>query len=290
MAKKFIIIATARSGSSMLVEFLNNQLNIRCESELLQAHQEIKYLKFLKESSHLNPEIFPRFVSTLGTDPLKLVGNRNRNFIEYLSIWESVCSSNHFGFKLFFDSHLRSSKLPKEDSIKVEDFLRYIKDNDIKIIHLTRDNILLKYVSVLTSNITGVFSSINTSQINSISVEVPYKQFIKYQRNTQKEEEDVVDFCFFNKIEYYHVTYENLIGKDYVTFYKNILQFLGEDPETFIDIRGTVRQIRVKTNIYTLRDKVSNLDDLIAEATLTDDKELLDNINTLLNQKKEGFN
>ena len=284
MAKKFIIITTGRSGSQMLCEFLDNQVNIRCELELLQAKKEEKHRQLLaKERNHsgrLESNIKCREI--LGDDPSKFVGNRNRRFIEYLKIWEDIKPSEYFGFKVFFNSHLGSNVLAEEDSISYEDFAKYIKDNDIKIVHLTRDNLFLKYISALTSRTTGVHSSTSTSEINSISVEISYEGFLNFQNNLTKQKQDVFDFCSVNGIDVHHVTYENLIGSNYVNYYKDTLRFIGADPELFIDIRDTPMQIKRKTNIFTIRHKVSNLDQLIEEATEANDTELLDAISVEL--------
>ena len=289
MAKKFIIITTARSGSQMLCEFLTKQKGIRCEYEILQSQREKKYLKmYLKERGGFkNLESHLKCVDILGEDPDKFVGNRNRRFIEYLKIWEDVVPSEFFGFKVFFKHHLGTYKLPIEDSISYEDFIKYIKDNDIKILHLTRDNIFLKYISLLTSRITGVCSSSNTSQINSISVGVLYKDFKKYKEDLLKEKQDVFNFGLTNGIDIHHVTYENLIGPNHTTFYKDILSFIGADPNLFIDIKDTPNQNKTKTNIFTIRHKVSNLDQLIEEATEANDTELLDAINVELSKMGE---
>ena len=293
MAKKFIIITTARSGSQMFCEFLDKQVNMRCELELLQAKKEQKHIQLLNKStnnrrdSHTKLNSYLKCVEILGEDPSKFVGNRNRRFIEYLKIWEDMEPSEYFGFKVFFNSHLGSNVLAEEDSISYEDFAKYIKDNDIKIIHLTRDNILLKYISGLTSQITGVHSSNNTSKINSIIVEVLYKEFTEFKNSLTKQKHDVFNFCSINGIDVHHVTYENLTGDNHATYYRDILSFIGADPNLFIDIRNTPMQKKRKTNIYTIRHKVSNLDELIEDATKANDTELLDVINVELSKMGE---
>lgn len=282
MAKKFIIITTARSGSQMLCEFLDKQKGIRCELEILQSQKEEKYLHMLRKGKN---ESYNKFTEILGEDPSKFVGNRNRDFIKFLRIWEDVSPCDFFGFKVFFKNHLGTFKLSAEDAISYKDFTQYIKDNDIKIIHLTRDNIFLKYISALTSRITGVHSSSKGRGINSISVEVFYKQFNNFKDDFIEEKQSVVDFGLANNIDIHHITYENLIGPNYVSFYKDILSFIGADPNLFIDIRDTPMQKKIKTNIFTIRHKVSNLDQLIEEATKANDTELLNTINVELSKE-----
>jgi len=285
MAKKFIIITTARSGSQMLCEFLDKQVNIRCELELLGDHKENKFQNLINKTLDVNIE--NKFRDILGNDNDKFVGNRNKKFIEYLKIWEDVIYSEHFGFKVFFGNHLGTTKLPLEDAITYEAFVKYVKDNNIKIIHLTRDNLLLKYISVLTSRITGRFSVKKNNDVNSISVEVIYNDFIEWRDKIIKEEQSVVNFSNDNSIDYHHVTYEKLIGNNYIKSYKDILSFIGVDPDFFIDIRDTNKQNSKKTNIFTIRYKVSNLDQLIEEATKANDTELLDVINVELSKMGE---
>lgn len=272
----------------MLCEFLNKQINIRCELEILQSHKERKYVRMYAKgkASYGCLESHLKCLEILGDDPSKFVGNRNRKFREFLKIWEDVVPSEYFGFKLFFKNHIGDYKLPVEDSISYENFLKYIKDNDIKIIHLTRDNMLLKYISAITSRATGVHSSSRTSRINSISIEISYKRYLKFKKAILEEEQKAAKFCIENNLPYYHVTYENLVGKNHASFYKAILSHIGEDPELFVDIRDTPQQSKRKTNVYHITHKVSNLQNLIEEASAANDTELLETIYIELAKEK----
>jgi hypothetical protein len=252
----------------MLCEFLAEQDNIECEFELLQRHKEKKYLKFVRRKGR-SQYSFSKLMRILGPDESQHVKNRNNNFEEYLKQWEEGLPSKYFGFKIFFRSHLSDYKVPTDSSISYDRFLKYIKDNNIKIIHLTRDNLLLKYISVLTSNKIGTFSSsILQNQHGLVTVDVDYHNFIKYSNNLIIEENNVIDFCKSNNIEYHHVTYENLTSDKYQDFYKQIFEFLGEPVENFKDIKGTPVQRQTKRNIYTLKEKIANYDELLQAAVL----------------------
>ena len=282
MAKKFIIVTTPRSGSQMLCEFLGSQKKIRCQYEILHPYKE-KHLNLIAFDRN-NLEVQRKFKILLGEDADKFIGNRNRNFIEYLKLWEEVIQSEYFGFKIFFSHHIgTNNKLPPEDHIGIGNFLKYIKDNNIKIIHLTRDDIFLKYISHKTAGITKNYNSeLESIKFHSIGINVFYEEFIDYKKDLLEEEKIVFNFCLKNNIDYHHVTYENLTGKNYISFYKNIIKFLGEDPESLSDIRGTPKQRKIKTNTLTLRQKVLNIDNFIKEAEIANDIELLKSISILL--------
>jgi len=283
MAKKFIIVTTPRSGSQMLCEFLDSQKSIRCQYEIFHPYKVRPCLNLLNLAEN-NSEVRKRCEILFGSDPNQFIGNRNRNFIEYLKIWEEIKQSEHFGFKVFFSHHIgTNNKLTPGDHIGISNLLKYIKNNNIKIIHLTRNNIFLKYISHKTAGITKNYNSeLESIKFHSIGINVFYKEFIEYKKDLLEEEEIVFNFCLRNNIDYQHVTYENLTGENYISFYKNIIKFLGEDPKNFFDISGTPKQKKIKTNTLTLRQKVLNIDNFINEAEIANDTELLKNISILL--------
>ena len=278
MAKKFIIITTARSGSQMLVEFLNKQKNIRCEDELLQMDKEEKFKNLIRRLPNIN--LTSIFGDLLGEKPSRFVENRNKNFREYLEVWENVLPCKYFGFKIFFKNHIDNKLFDLEKRITQDSFLTYVKQNDISIIHLTRDNMLLKYISEQVSRITKVWTSIKSDHQNTdlVKVEIPYGKFKHFRNARLEEDQSVTDFCYQNDIKYYHTTYENLTGENYAYHYKSILEFLGEDPTIFVDINNTYNQKNKQNTFIPIECRVSNLDELVEKATKANNTEILEDI------------
>jgi len=270
MPDKFIIFTTPRSGSGMLCEFLSAQQNIRCRYELLKG-TKIPVMEFLTEDGRREMD------GLLGDDPSLRVRNRNKHFKKYLQIIENSKPLKYFGFKVFYGDHIERKKISADDiNISTQDFIQYIKDNNIKIIHLTRNNIFAKYISHITAKALGYYNTKRILDTDIHPVNVVYSNFIKYKQKVLKEQKTVTKLCITNYLPYLHVTYEELTGPEYANFYKTILEFLGDDPALFTDIIKSNKQRSKKVNVFTMKEKIINFDELLEQAIAAEDIDLVD--------------
>jgi len=76
-------------------------------------------------------------------------------------------------------------------------------------------------------------------------------------------------------LPYFPVTYEQLIGQDYETYFKQILAFLGANPEEFVDIIKNKKQRSLKLNVFSIKDCIANFDELLKQATLNKNYDII---------------
>jgi len=132
--RKFVIIGTARTGSTLLVDLLKSHSQVRVFGELFRSTDKIGW--DVKPFATFQA---PALISLYRTDPLAfLEGHVFRR-------WPRTCKA--VGFKLFY-YHARS----REHSV-VWDYLA--ADPDICVLHLRRRNLLAQYYSLRLAHQTN---------------------------------------------------------------------------------------------------------------------------------------
>ena len=121
----FIIIATARTGSKMLIEFLKNQKDVYAVGELLHNNPKILIRKINANKNNPQQEI----IRLIGNDSSRIIRNRDLNFDKYLNLFLSVKESLIQGFKVFYYTHIIKGNIENE-------FLKYVKENNVFILRL----------------------------------------------------------------------------------------------------------------------------------------------------------
>jgi hypothetical protein len=264
----FIIITTARTGSNMLIEFLNKQIDIRCEREILKNHDmsPINKINYI----YNNPIVYQKIIVLLGNDPNRMFYNRNLNVVKYLNLFLSVINTPIQGFKVYYNSHIIKGNMENE-------FLKYIKENNVKVIHLTRNNTILQFLSkkLATIGVTNFSSSNSKFDIDKrIKTKIEYNEYIKYRNNLIVEKKQVRDLCELHNLPIHEVTYEQLCDVDYKEHYSNIMKYLNLEPSKINDIIVSGHQNQKKNQKYLMHEifintnefiKDSNEDDIITE-------------------------
>jgi LPS sulfotransferase NodH len=286
MQKKFIIFASPRSGSTMFVEFLHKQKKITCRYEIFKKfHDNGKFPAY----GPLSVSAQAKMHELLESNHNSISENRNEQLVEfhkkrteqfekYIQIIQNDNKDNFFGFKLFFYSNLilDQKKSKKIHKVTINNFFKYLKNENYKAIHLTRDNKLEQYISWILAKTTKVFRcSEETKQVNSVPVNVNYSEFNTYKLNHAKDELDVKNTCLEYSLPYFHVTYEQLIGQDYVSVFKKVLSFIGANPNEFIDITKDGKQRCKKQNTFNITDKIINYNELVNQTVINNDADLL---------------
>lgn len=227
--QKFIILTTARTGSSHLVYLLDSHPNIVSMGEIynevkiwnLPEKSLLRKIPHLKKLRDWQPEAFLKFLI----------------FHKYPSQIKAV------GFKLLY--------IQTQDS-PGKKLLRYISaQNEIKIIHLKRMNMLEMFISNLMAIKTGIWTS-NDGRYPKIRFSIKPAEcqvFFMYVEAQQK---------LFSRLFRYHqildVSYENLVDKPQYEF-NSIQTFLG------VKTHQLMPKIQ-KLNHRAMRDIVSNYEPL----------------------------
>ena len=137
---KFLIITQPRSGSSFLTSCLNSHPQIHCSRGSLFTKHNLSPIKgfkpgFLTVDRKKSP--YYKYRSASFKRQIAHRFRRNKLIHEFLSAWYArYQDSEAVGFKV---NYSQINKYPATIS--------WIKQNDVKIIHLVRNNLLKRYVS-----------------------------------------------------------------------------------------------------------------------------------------------
>lgn len=226
--QKFIILAMPRTGSNYLSYFLHDHPNIMSIGEVFDIETiwgrpgkpEIDHSRHLKLFRNFFPIAFLN----------KLI------FGKYPKTIKAV------GFRLFYHQAEYYNKL-----------LPYIlSQNDWKIIHLKRINLLENFVSLHIAEKTGVWSSLKAPSSQLIRISLGFQECLNYFESTTAAVQKFDKlFANFSKIDVY---YERLSKSSHYELEKT-LSFLG------VRKRNLVCSLK-KQNTRTLEEVIINYKEL----------------------------
>jgi LPS sulfotransferase NodH len=228
--KPFIILGTARTGSTMLWSYLNSHPDILCMRGVYGSTKKINFGKFYKE---LPEEYYSD----------KLVKYRNNKPIEFLEnyVYKSYAKPyKAVGFKYFYDHdrHLLNRN-------ELVDFFK--EKSYIKFIHIKRDNLLATLFSYKRALAQNQWTKANTDFRTKISVSECNNYFLSIIENQRR-----FDQIFQDRI--LQVNYDELIQQAGETLIE-IMNFLGVE-------KTSLRTETQKNNKIILADKIENYDEL----------------------------
>jgi hypothetical protein len=198
----FIILGTARTGSTMLWSFLNSHPDILCLRGVYGSTNKINFGKFYGEL----PEEY---------NSSELINLRNERPIEFLENYVLKEYSKPFkavGFKYFYDHDRHLSNK--------EEVISYFKANKaIKFLHLKRDNLLATMFSYKRALAQQQWSKANTDFRTSITVQECNDYFQQILDNQERFDELFSDRTL-------QVSYDNLLKATERTL-QEVLDFVG---------------------------------------------------------------
>jgi hypothetical protein len=170
--------------------------------------------------------------------------NRNKLIYDFLS---KLYAENHnaeaVGFKVNYSQINRYSEIAS-----------WIKQTDLKIIHLIRNNLLKRLVSHKIANIQNLCHS--TQSVEAIKVHIDPKTLIDDFRRRQKRFAKYTNrFKDIFEVPFLEVSYESLVT-DFNSEIQKVLKFL--DIDTFKQLTSEL----VKINPDSLEDIVENYEEV----------------------------
>lgn len=232
----FVIITTARAGSNMLRGMIDSHPLALVGGELFNT----EFFKSNKIPWPVgNAEQDPELLELRRSDPVTFV---NR-------LHDLAAKSGHraIGFKLFYHQGDTNEAL-----------LNYLaSDTNIRIIHLTRQNRLRRYLSLERAKLTGVWARPATATPTAKdsplpAVQIDFAGLVKdFQRVEDKEREYRDRFKDHDVLE---ISYEDL-AKDPHAVGARAIAFLGLEPAK-LEIRHK------KSGTDSLREAISNYEEL----------------------------
>lgn len=224
----FIILGTARTGSSMLWSYLNSHPDILCLRGVYGSTNKINFGKFYGEL----PEEY---------HSSKLIKLRNERPIEFLEkyVWKEYSKPfKAVGFKYFYDHDRHLSNK--------EEVISYFKTNRaIKFLHLKRDNLLATLFSYKRALAQQQWTKANTDFRTSITVQECNDYFQQILESQNQFNEQFSDRTL-------QVNYDNLLKATEQTL-QEVLDFIG------------VKSISLKTETNKTRE--TKLSDCITNYT-----------------------
>ncbi|MBU1213247.1 MAG: sulfotransferase [Alphaproteobacteria bacterium] len=220
---RFIILARGRVGSNLLSSYLNSHPGIVVKGEIFGAKQ----LRKAGPAAENDPEAHMNSVA--------------------FSVYPHAVAA--VGFKLFYYHASRAT----QKACQIWPIL--LSDKNVKIIHLTRENILRTHLSHVIATKTlkwtqaGPINAVATAEkLTRLGFEECENAFIKTERWQNRTEE------MFRDHPMHHVTYEQLTSEPEGALTK-IQKFLGVEPRA-------LASFHTKQNTESLRQLIQNYDEL----------------------------
>lgn len=228
--KKFVILSYRRSGSTMLYTLLNSHPHIRCHGELflMRKPKEDNFYNFCLNSS-LNKKL-------IYYSPFR--GYLIRQFLSFIFIKQG--EEKAVGFKLMY----KQAKI-------FPSILQWIKKNNVKIIHLHRQNILKIFLSIKAAQQRGTRHSAEKTFVEKISIDSSKVlcELISIARRLKFM--DLFCSLYFPRSSCKDVYYEEFLS-DMEEVSKQLLGFLGVDSNILLKTELK------KLNPNHVRDIVTN--------------------------------
>lgn len=234
----FIILGTARTGSTLLWSYLNSHPSVLCLRGVYGSTKKINFGKFYGEL----PEEY---------HSSELINLRNQSPIDFLEtyVWkEYVMPFKAVGFKYFYnhDRHL---------SYK-DELINYFKENrSIKFLHLKRHNLLASLFSYKRALAQKKWTNANTDFHASISIQECNDYFQQILDSQKRFDELFADRTL-------QISYDNLL---------NAIEYTLSDVLDFIGVQATSLTTETQKNGETkLSEYITNYAELKAHFKRSD--------------------
>jgi len=241
---KFLIITQPRSGSSFLTSCLNSHPQIYCPRGSLFTKHNVSPIKGFKPGFlKIDRKKSPYYTYRAGSFKRQIDHRFRRSKLihEFLSAWYARHQdSEAVGFKV---NYSQINRYPATIS--------WVKQNDVKIIHLVRNNLLKRHVSNEIAKTRDQHHS--REQLKPIKVYIDPKILLEDFRRRQKRFDKYQKL--FDDFPFLKVSYESMLA-DQNTETRKILKFLGVDRE----IKLTTELVKV--NPDSLEELIENYEEV----------------------------
>ncbi len=213
---RFMIVCAPRTGSTMLRLLLNSHSMICSHGEVFDQNVIFGFVgvdrKGEMRTGKIKPPIYQMLMEIRSKDPVRFL----HEFVLYSGTFSAV------GFKILYGT------LWASDCKGV--FNEVLDDNDIKIIHLTRENRLRRFLSAhVISNVTGVRLALSEDEKPKVAkISVPVDECITDMIRVAAEESRIRKE--FWRHEVFEIMHEEIVNSA-VGKLDELQKFLGVEPE-----------------------------------------------------------
>lgn len=237
--ERFLVLAGRRSGTTLLVESLDSHPDIECRKDVFSVRKRWKYFRV-----DVKIGLFYQYRTASFQRKVDFVLRRRRLIESFLAA--TFAPSPGVKAKGIRLSYVQARKYPA--------ILPWVLKDDIRIVHLVRENSLKAIVSHFTATKRGVSHA--TSKVEQVTLSLPpaqVKALLVQRRNEIEKYRSLIrdrPCC--------EISYESFLArKDEET--RRLLGFLGVDPGVSLTSR------LVKQNPDSLRMILENYDDIARE-------------------------
>jgi LPS sulfotransferase NodH len=258
---RFLIITQPRSGSAWFMSCLNSHPQIYCPPlpTLFSKHNISPFKRFKPSILQFDSPISPyyQYRSNSLKKRFTHLFFRDKLIHRFLAeIYSNHPGVDSIGYKVNY------SQINRYDAM-----LSWIKDNDIKIIHLIRTNLLKRLVSHKIANIRNLQHS--TVSVDPIKVHIDTSILENdFRRRQQRFEKYRKRFSKTFNMPFIEISYESLLS-NFDTELKTVLRFVEVDPFS------PLSSDQVKVNPDRLEDIIENYDEVRQVLFTTDFKHFL---------------
>lgn len=212
---RFVILGIQRTGTTLLMNLLDQHPDVVCLGELFQYRTEdVQYgIRRFRAYVHDSPQ---RRV----LDLIRFGGLAH----DYLDSIYSAFETRALGFKIMFDQIRRYQSV-----------LSYFKRNRIKIIHVVRSNVLKTHISRLRARQSGVYHS--TQPVAGSRIWVPVASLLQELAQLSADNNKLATLVSELGLACHTIAYESICGEQWSSERRRLLSFLGVDPE--VDLMPT---------------------------------------------------
>jgi len=271
MLNNFLILASQRSGSTLLCNYLNRQNLIRCHYELfypksaqMSLHDGTHYpvssirsninskelLKIFSQKAPYSDSDY-NFITEIYKSKLNYY--RFDNAEKFINQFKKFCSKPFFGHKIIYY---------QIELLNNFSFIEYIKSNDIKIIHLNRNNKFLQELSYQKKEATNIVRVLKNENYINKKIQFDINLYLKRSKENQLQYNLYSRILQENNISTINISYENLNNS-----YEDIYKFITGNMDLYKKI-PIEEFFTKKINTFTVEEQIQNYHEV---------KELLNN-------------
>lgn len=193
---KSVLLAHARSGSTMLMEYLDAQPDT----------------SFAHEIFHQKKVHMPRFMAAAGKDQAALLAERDSDPLAFLGRVVAACPTPNFGFKWF-----RGHSAPVRDHV--------IAAPDWRVLVLYRENFLALFASQRTARLTGRYIARSPDAVPPLPV-LPFvpEEFLREYSHYRRYYDGLIAQCDRAGKAFHLIEYKDLSNR---AFLRNAARQIG---------------------------------------------------------------
>lgn len=236
---KFILLAARRSGTTLVIDCLNSHTQVKCVKRAFGLERKIKSPT---EDQHSGGFYLYR---------TKNLYNRIRYYSKKYDLIDDFLCEDIFlprdnysavGFRLI---HEMSTRYPQ--------IADWAKHNDVKIIHLVRENILKTYVSAQTAKVHKMHHPRKGERLRPAKIQIDTAELVNVLRGRLQNID--VQRSMFSETGYMELSYESFV-EDRAEQSRRMLNHLE------VDASEELVSDLVKINPDSLKDVIQNYDEV----------------------------